>query len=151
MGRFQSFPALLAELEKLPQRKLDRLRWLDLIDAIRTPKELGIVIGALGKRSSWRAAVALLHCALCHGGRLQPDLIVYNRVMAACERDGAWPWASSLLDALTKRGLVPDEARAFRAAEPTGTRKPCGLYGSDLLSHVIICLCSLCMLVASCH
>lgn len=76
-------------------------------NAISSPKELGIVIRALGKKSLWQAALVLL--PVVHSRAVEPDLIAYNVCISVCEKAGSWAEAFKVLSEMKKDQVLPDE------------------------------------------
>ena len=75
--------------------------------AISSPKELGIVIRALGKKSLWQIALVLLPVVRSHA--VEPDLIAYNVCISVCEKAGSWISAFELFNKMKKDQVLPDE------------------------------------------
>ena len=60
----------------------------------------------LVRRGEWQQALNLFEAML--KGRVNPDIIVYNAAISACEKGGQWQQALNLFRAMPKAKAIPD-------------------------------------------
>ncbi|CAE8605170.1 unnamed protein product, partial [Polarella glacialis] len=98
-----------ALFRQITERRSDRQQVIDAVEQLRLgklladTKEHSIAIGALGRRSAWTEALALLR-ELCGTRGLEPNAISFGAATSACAA-GRWALAVTLLDEALYRGL----------------------------------------------
>jgi pentatricopeptide repeat protein len=78
------------------------------------PRQWTSLLNELAKKKQARWALLVLDWMACNGA--EPNIIHYNCVISACEKEGQWKKALALLDEVKEREGIEPDVRTYSAA-----------------------------------